>query len=70
MMFNILRASIVYGGGPGAPEYKVIEENVSSDYVQGFFKNIRIEKSSSGFFNTKEDSMGCYETYKIVVVSL
>ena len=66
MKFNIRKCSVSYGGGPSGHEYKTIHENVSEDFVKGFFQNLELDKD----FKTKEDNMGCYDAYQVIVVSV
>lgn len=66
MKYNILKASVIYGGGPSGPTFNTIHKDVSQDFVLGYFENIKLESN----FRTKEDSMGCYTIYKIEVSKL
>lgn len=70
MKFDILLANVTYGGSPtGLPQFKAIHENVSADFVRGFFSNKTLDKTHEGF-STKPDEMGCYDVYRIDVSRL
>lgn len=66
MKYTILRASIIYGGGPGAYDFKTVHENVDESFVKGYFS----EKQLDSRFQTEPDKMGCHEAYKIEVTKL
>lgn len=66
MKFNIYRASVIYGGGPSPLNFVLIHEEVSEDFIKGYFSSIDLNQQ----FQTKEDQMGCYSQYRITVVSL
>lgn len=69
MKFSIQSAYVSYGGGPAAPEWKTIHKDVTADFVQGFFENLKVD--GDGFhFDTKADNMGSYSTYRVFVSKL
>ncbi len=68
MKFNIYKNNVIYGGGPVVPDWNLAHQNVSADYVLGFFQNIQIRSTSD--LRTKEDSMGCYVQFKVKVSDL
>jgi hypothetical protein len=70
MKFEIMAASIVYGGGTGPVSYHTVKRDVTADYVRGFFENLKVKHQGSGIYHTPEDSMGCYTSYKVVVTEI
>lgn len=71
MKFNVYQAYVSYGGSLGGnPNFKLVAERVSADYVKGFFLSQPLLKKYSYGFSTPEDEMGCYYCYRVEVVEL
>lgn len=71
MKFNVYQAYVSYGGSLGGmPNFKLVAERVSADYVKGFFASLPSIKKYSYGFSTPEDEMGCYYVYRVEVADL
>lgn len=71
LLFNIIEQYVEYGGPPGDGG-EVLHKNVTADFVKGFFANIeQLEQVPFlDSFKTKDDSMGCFTLYKVVVSNI
>jgi hypothetical protein len=71
LRFNIYSAYVIYGGSlGGSPGFRLMYENVNSEHVFEFLKNVEPLIKQFGVFKTKDDSMGCYHCYKVEVSNL
>jgi hypothetical protein len=68
MKFRIEVQYISYGG-PVTGKFQTLHENVSADFVKGFFQNVRLNKQRPGL-QTEEDKMGCCEIYRVLVTEI